>query len=174
MKKRIIYAVLLLISIIGLRLNANAQLFHAKGEKGFTINGMMHNNGNGIRIAYESIFKKRLKYSVGSEGIFSKEYATKDSKYSIDGRISYTITNIKQRIFFDGYAGVGVGIEHLKDRISGDKKDSFMVKEILGVRIEYCISERIYINLETRQNLYQLNRNGTGIFEFGLGITINL
>jgi len=172
MRTKLKFIILLLISILGLRGVAKAQLYHVKGEKGANIGIGLNKNGLNPMILYQKMFQKNMKYSVGSDLYFSNVGVTKDRKFFVDGKYYYTIFDIKQKVFFEGMVGIGLGVESMKDEVSNEKNTSFCIKEEVGMNVEYCVLEKFSINLVVKQVLFQLNRNGNGIFSLGLGTTI--
>lgn len=174
MRTKLKFIILLLISILGLRGVAKAQLYHVKGIKGINAEVGSYKNGVSINANYQKMFKKNMRYSFGTEIYLTKSGVTKDRKYFIKGNFHYTIFNVKQRFFLEGVTGFGIGLEKVKDEVANQTKTAFCVKEMVGLSIEFCITEKLSINLFTKQNLFQLNRNGMGVFNYGIGLTINI
>lgn len=130
--------------------------------------------GIGGRVAYINQFKKRWRFDAGIDLNSMKEGVTKESLVTGNGSIFYNITNIKQRFYIEALAGIGIGAEILKNTVNEEGKAGFIVKETVGIRNEFCITERIYLNLDVKQDIYQLTKNVKGVFRVSLGLTINI
>lgn len=174
MKIKLKFFILLLISILGLKGVSKAQLYHVKGTKGVNLCIGYNLKGLGGRVTYLNQFKKRWRFDAGIDFNSMKKGVTKENLVTGNGSILYTITNIKQRLYIEALGGIGLGAEIMKNTINGESNAGFMVKETIGIRNEFCITEKIYINLDVKQDILQLTKNVKGVFEISLGLTINI
>jgi hypothetical protein len=163
----------LILTFIIISVSASAQLIHVEGSKALGINYGYVKNGFNV--------SSRITFYKSGNLVFrvSLDYERVDfdlSKASIayaNPELMYTFYNPGDKFFFNVKGGFLTGVEFISNSVLDEKKSQFIVGENIGFCAEYFITNRIMLNLDLDQRIFQLSKVGNASFIVRIGMNYN-
>ena len=163
----------LILAFLILSVSARAQLIHVEGSKALGINYAYVKNGFNVssRITFYKNNNLAFRGSIDFEKV--RFDLSKASIVYANPELMYTFYNPGDKLFFNVKGGVLTGAEFISNSILDKKKSQFFIGENIGLSAEYFISNKIMLNLDIDQRLFQMSKVGKTSFIIGLGINYN-
>jgi hypothetical protein len=163
----------LLIAFLFLSASASAQLIHVEGSRAIGFDaGYVKNGFNGSsRI---TLYKNNNFAYRGSIDFERVDFAiSKASIIYVNPELIYNFYILGENFFLSAKGGILSGVEFLSNSVLDKKESQFFIGENIGLCVEYYLSNKIMLNLDSDQRFFQLSKVGKASFIIRFGINYN-
>ena len=167
MKNKLVLALLLISSSI------SAQLIHVAGSKAIGLDGGYVKNGFNVSSRITLYKNNNFAYR-GSIDFERVDFAiSKASIIYVNPELIYNFYTLGENFFLSAKGGILSGVEFLSNSVLDKKESQFFVGENIGLCVEYYLSNKIMLNLDSDQRFFQLSKVGKASFIIRFGINYN-
>lgn len=170
MKKITLLVLLSLIALSGKTQDFQLSINHVKGQQAINGFGFVTFNGFGGQINYEKFKTNKLILNAGIEYEQGNVDFTDYQLAAIYGGGGFTLAKLTKDFYLHGTGSIKLGFENLKSQELNQTEANFIVGAIIGINIEYYITNKIGTILYVDQIIYMLSDLGNQYPKFGIGI----
>jgi opacity protein-like surface antigen len=167
MKNKLVLALLLISS------STSAQLIHVAGSKAIGLDGGYVKNGFNVSSRITLYKNNNFAYR-GSFDYERVDFAiSKASIIYVNPELIYNFYTLGENFFLSAKGGILSGVEFLSNSVLDKKESQFFIGENIGLCVEYYLSNKIMLNLDSDQRFFQLSKVGKASFIIRFGINYN-
>ena len=167
MKNKLVLALLLISS------STSAQLIHVAGSKAIGLDGGYIKNGFNVSSRITLYKNNNFAYR-GSIDYERVDFAiSKASIIYVNLELIYNFYTLGENFFLSAKGGILSGVEFLSNSVLDKKESQFFIGENIGLCVEYYLSNKIMLNLDSDQRFFQLSKVGKASFIIRFGINYN-
>jgi hypothetical protein len=167
MKNKLVLALLLISS------STSAQLIHVAGSKAIGLDGGYVKNGFNVSSRI-TLYKNNNFAFRGSIDYERVDFAiSKASIIYVNLELIYNFYTLGENFFLSAKGGILSGVEFLSNSVLDKKESQFFIGENIGLCVEYYLSNKIMLNLDSDQRFFQLSKVGKASFIIRFGINYN-
>jgi hypothetical protein len=98
---------------------------------------------------------------------------SKASIIYVNPELIYNFYSLGENFFLSAKGGILSGVEFLSNSVLDKKESQFFIGENIGLCVEYYLSNKIMLNLDSDQRFFQLSKVGKASFIIRFGINYN-